>query len=247
MFHNAIPDFTAVTLIFLAAGAVKGILGMGLPTVAMGLLGLVMPLAGAASLLTVPSIVTNLWQTAVGPDLRATLRRLWPLQAGIVLGVAVAPWLTPLLPPAFGRQLLGVCLVAYGVLGLVAKPFRGEPARGEPAKGLLAGAATGVITGFTGVFVLPAVPYLQSLRLDREQLAQALGLCFTTSSLALAALLALQGHLDARASFGSLLMVLPALAGMWVGQRVRRLLSEGGFRKCFFGGLVLLGVWLLVR
>jgi uncharacterized membrane protein YfcA len=36
-------------LIFIAAGLVKGVTGMGLPTVAMGLLGLLMPPPAAAA------------------------------------------------------------------------------------------------------------------------------------------------------------------------------------------------------
>jgi uncharacterized membrane protein YfcA len=45
----------AITAIFLLAGFVKGVIGLGLPTVAMGLLALVMTPAEAAVLLVVPS------------------------------------------------------------------------------------------------------------------------------------------------------------------------------------------------
>ena len=48
--------------IFLLAGLVKGVIGMGLPTVAMGLLALVLPPAEAAAIVVVPSLVTNVWQ-----------------------------------------------------------------------------------------------------------------------------------------------------------------------------------------
>ena len=51
------PPLIAAT--FLLAGLVKGVIGLGLPTVAMGLLGLVMPPAQAAALLLVPSLVTK--------------------------------------------------------------------------------------------------------------------------------------------------------------------------------------------
>jgi len=43
------------TVTFLLAGFVKGVIGLGLPTVSMGLLTLVMAPAKAASLLIVPS------------------------------------------------------------------------------------------------------------------------------------------------------------------------------------------------
>ena len=63
------------TIAFLIAGFVKGVIGLGLPTVAIGLLGLVMPPAEAAALLVVPSLVTNVWQLAAGPSFTALLRR----------------------------------------------------------------------------------------------------------------------------------------------------------------------------
>lgn len=52
-------------LIFIAAGLVKGVTGMGLPTVAMGLLGLLMPPQAAAPLLVLPRcspISGSYWQ-----------------------------------------------------------------------------------------------------------------------------------------------------------------------------------------
>ena len=67
---------------------------MGLPTVAMGLMSVVMPPAQAAALLVVPSLVTNVWQIA-GPGWWALLWRLATMLAGVCLGIAAgAGWLT---------------------------------------------------------------------------------------------------------------------------------------------------------
>ncbi len=67
---------------FFSAGLVKGVTGMGLPTVAMGILGgLLSPLA-AASLLIVPSLLTNVWQLMAGMNVMPILRRLWTMMAG---------------------------------------------------------------------------------------------------------------------------------------------------------------------
>jgi uncharacterized protein len=246
MFHEAIPDFFIVCLIFFGAGAIKGILGMGLPTMAMGLLGLVMPVANAASLLTLPSLVTNLWQAAIGPGIALIVRRFWLMQAGIIAGVALAPALFPDRQDAFGRHLLGGCLVAYGVLGVAGWRPSQLPARWDKLIGLLTGASTGIITGLTGVFVLPAVPYLQSLGLQKDAMSQALGLSFTTSTLALALMLVFQGHLTRGTSLASALVVIPAVLGMALGQVIRGEMSEAFFRRCFFAGLLLLGGCLLV-
>ena len=64
---------------FLLAGTVKGVVGLGLPTISVGLLGLVMPPMQAAALLIVPSMVTNIWQLADGRSPFAMLVRLWPM------------------------------------------------------------------------------------------------------------------------------------------------------------------------
>ena len=83
------PEILAILLVFLLAGAVKGVIGLGLPTIAVGLLSLAMPPAEAAAILIVPSIVTNLWQLFAGPSFAALALRLWPM----MLGVCVGTWL----------------------------------------------------------------------------------------------------------------------------------------------------------
>ena len=245
MLFADLPVFALVSAIFFAAGIVKGVLGMGLPTVAMGLLGLLMPVPQAAGLLTIPSFVTNVWQAARGGGVAALLRQLWPFLLAIAAGVAAAGAMA-VHDDGVARKLLGACLVAYGASGLAGWRMRPTPARAVAPVGAVVGALTGAVTGWTGVFVLPAVPWLQSLGLDRNRLAQALGLSFTTSTVALAALLTARGQWSLGASLQSALALAPALAGMWAGQLLREEMSEAVFRRVFFGGLVALGGWLLL-
>lgn len=239
------PTFLLVAAIFTLAGMVKGLTGLGLPTVAMGLLGLMMPPAQAAALVALPSLVTNVWQMIRGPALRLLLRRLWPMQAGVGLGTFAGAGL--LAQNEAGAAALGLALAAYAAVGLSSVELRVPSARAERWLGPAVGAATGVVTAATGVFVVPAVPYLQSLRLERDELVQALGLSFTVSTLALAAALLGAGVLDVGTASGSMLALLPALAGMGLGQWLRRMLSPETFRRCFFLGLLLLGSWLVLR
>ncbi|RYY97605.1 MAG: sulfite exporter TauE/SafE family protein [Comamonadaceae bacterium] len=244
----AAPDLlhaAAIGAIFFGAGLVKGVLGMGLPTFAMGLLGLFMPVAQAASLLVLPSFATNVWQAVAGADLRGLAQRLRGLLVGVAIGVAAAAAL-PWHADALGQRLLGGCLLAYGAAGLAGWRPHPPAAHRQGAIGLLVGIATGLLTGLTGVFVLPAVPYLQSLGLHRDALAQALGLSFTVSTVALAVMLALRGDLGTAATLQSALALLPALGGMAMGW-LRSRMSEALFRRCFFVGLAALGGWLLAR
>lgn len=188
--HKFMSDVTLVVvwigLTFVAAGLVKGVVGMGLPTVAMGVLSLVMAPAAAAAMLVVPSLVTNVWQLMAGPAFGALLRRLATMMlavfAGTVLGIGGLTGQSASLAGA----ALGVVLAFYGAVGLVALRFT-VPAKVEPWLSPLIGLLTGLITGATGIFVIPAVPYLSSLGLAKEELIQALGLSFTVSTVALAA------------------------------------------------------------
>ncbi|HGN2790218.1 sulfite exporter TauE/SafE family protein [Pseudomonas aeruginosa] len=232
--HALIP---LIALTFLLAGFVKGVVGLGLPTVSVGLLGLAMPPMQAAALLIVPSMVTNLWQLACGPRFLGLMKRLAGLLLGVIVGtLLVGAWLGGDAP----RQ-------ATGVLGLAAIPLH-LPARHEPWAGPLVGLATGALTAVTGVFVIPAVPYLGALGLQRDELVQALGLSFSASTLALAVTLGVHGDLlEPRMLGASLLTLVPALGGMLLGQWLRQRISATLFRRCFFVGLLLLGADLAWR
>lgn len=242
-----LPSFALLVVsTFLLAGLVKGVIGLGLPTVAMGLLGLAMPPVEAAALLLVPSLVTNVWQLLAGPRFGALLRHLWPMMLGVVAGTLAGSGIITGAAAHSATAFLGIALALYGVAGL-AKPKLRVPPAAEPWAGPLVGAATGLVTGATGVFVIPAVPYLGSLGLERDDLVQALGLSFTVSTLALAGGLALHGALPLAASATSLLAVLPALAGMAFGGWLRARVRPETFRLCFFVGLLVLGGELVWR
>jgi len=75
---------------FLLAGLVKGVIGLGLPSIAIGLLALVMTPAQAAAIMVVPTFVTNVWQMLVGPHLVTLVRRMWLLLVGSVVGIWLA-------------------------------------------------------------------------------------------------------------------------------------------------------------
>jgi uncharacterized membrane protein YfcA len=232
--------------VFGLAGVVKGVVGLGLPTVSMALLALAMPPAQAAAWLVVPSLMTNLWQSRPWARLRPMLRRLAGLQLGIGLGTLGGAWILGAPAGAAASAALGVALLAYAGWGLSGAQLS-LPARAERWAGPLAGAVTGFITAATGVFVIPAVPYLQALRLPRDQLVQAMGISFTVSTLALAGGLAANDALGVKDAAWSLLMLLPALLGMQLGQWLRSRLSPRVFRTCMLLSLGGLGLQLVLR
>ncbi|UPY35266.1 TSUP family transporter [Sediminicoccus sp. KRV36] len=235
-------DSALIALVFLLAGFSKGLIGLGLPTIAMALLTLLASPAEAAALLLLPSFVTNLVQIAPARAAWRLTLRLWPMLAGVVLGTLLGGLAFGGFGGRFGALLLGVALACYGALGLLAwRPHWPERA------GALVGAATGALTAATGVFVIPAVPWLQGIGLTRDELVRALGLAFLVSTLALGGLLGGSGLLDGGRVIGSALALLPALAGQALGARLRGRLSEPMFKRVFFAGLLALGLGIALR
>jgi len=235
-----------IVLTFILAGIVKGTTGMGLPTVTMGVLGLFMAPAEAAALVIVPELITNVWQFASGPNRLALMARAWPMLLPMALVTWAAAGLMTGSHAANAATALGAVLMVYAAVGL-ARVRVAVSRRLERWLSPLVGAVTGVITGATGVLVIPAGPYFEALGLEKDELIQALGLSFSVSTLALAAGLASRGAFHLSAAGASLLCTVPALAGVVVGQWIRDKLNAETFRRLFFLGLLLLGADLVAR
>jgi uncharacterized membrane protein YfcA len=230
---------------FVLAGFVKGVLGQGLPTVAVGLLSLMMSPGEAAALIVIPALLTNIWQAWFGPSLMPLIRRLWPTLLASFFGTFVATWagLGLLTPEAatIARKTLGIALVLYGILG-VSRVRLQVPPRTEPWLGPAFGAANGAVSTATGVFMFPVIPYIQALGLNRDDLVQAQGISFTVSTAALMMVVLGNGTLNATNAGASMIAMAVTFVGMFLGQYVRNLVRPEVFRFLFFVGMLVLGV-----
>lgn len=235
-----------IALSLFCGGCVKGVFGMGLPTVALGLLSLSMPPVEAATLIVIPTVATNAWQFIVGPARVAVTTRFALLLIGVVIGTALAVGFLTGPHTALVSLALGGVLIVYAVVGLLSARLH-VSTRAERWASPLVGFGTGVVNGATGVSVMPLVPYLNSIGLQREALIQAMGLVFMVAMLALAACLAWTGHFAIGSAGASALALLPVFVGMLAGQFVRLRLHADAYRKWFFIGLIVLGAYSVVR
>ena len=234
-----------VVLVFFVAGTIKGLIGFGLPTVSIAILAAFLGLIEAMTLMLLPSLITNLFQGLVGKYLIRLIRRYWSM---FIFG-AVFTWLSSSLlstgHAATFAVILGVVLTLYGISSLYSLQLP-SPGSRERWISPLVGIVSGGITGITGVFLVPAVGYLQALRMERDELIQAIGLWVTVATLSLAFSLKDHDLFSNELGLLSLTAVLPALLGMWVGRILRPRLSESAFRNLFFAALMLLGVYISV-
>jgi uncharacterized membrane protein YfcA len=233
----------AIAAVFLLAGFIKGVIGLGLPTVSVSLLAVAMPPGKALAIVIVPAIVTNIWQTFVGPHLRDIVRRLWPL----MLGTAVGIWLNAgaLSGPnaRYGTVVLGILLMIYAVTGLTRFSFRVAP-RNEKWLGGIVGLVTGVISASSGVQVIPSVPFMQAIGMEKDELVQALGVFFTVATLALGFTLTSSGLMTGATALPGVVALACSFAGVFIGQAVRTRMPAETFRRWFLIAMILLGIYL---
>jgi uncharacterized protein len=244
---NLSPELVAyVLVVYLLAGMVKGVVGLGLPTISLALIAAVFGLKEAMILLLFPSTVTNFWQGVVGGQLTVLLKRLWPMLTLLCLVTWFTTGVMLRSDASILSALLGVVLILYAGINLATAQIA-APGRREVWMSPLVGLASGISTGFTGTFVVPCVLYLQALGLGKHGLVQAMGICFTVATVALGVSLGGRGFMPTDLGILSVAAVVPAIIGMVFGQKIRDKLPEAKFRKVFFFALLILGSWILVR
>lgn len=237
------PLLFLIAASFLIAGFVKGVVGLGLPTVSMGLLAVTMQPSKALAIVIIPAVVTNIWQTFGGPYLRDILRRLWPLMLGTVAGILLnAEALTgPYV--CYGTIALGGLLVIYAAIGLSKFGFH-VARRHEKWIGGIVGVITGVISASTGVQVIPSMPFMQAIGMEKDELVQALGVFFTVATLALSVNLTASGLLTAATALPGIVAMAFAFGGMALGQAIRSKMPAEAFRRWFLIAMICLGFYL---
>lgn len=241
-----LPTILIVTIAFAMAGGVKGVVGLGLPTISISVLTAAFDLTTGMALLIFPSLVTNFYQGFAGGHARALLARLWPFLFMASATVWIGARALTRVDLDLLTALLGLLLISYAgasIAGFRLKP----PPGGETWTGIALGAVNGVFTGMTGSFAVPGVMFLQALGLPRDMLVQAMGMLFSVSTLALGLALERNDIMTRELGVASALAVIPALAGMVAGQMVRRRLSEAHFRRVFFVAILLLGAYILAK
>ena len=228
--------------VFLLAGTVKGLVGLGLPTITIALTSLVLPLTESIALIALPTIFTNVWQAAIGGNFLVIVRRQWPLIVPLAIALYLTMWLVGQRGPNWAFLVLAAVLILYSGLGLFRIRLHIHADLEKPLAPVI-GVVSGFVAGLVGVPIIPLMPYLQGLDIKPSELVQSLGVVLCATSLTLTVSLLNFGLLDGPRAIVSAAAVVPALAGMWVGQQIRLRLSIEQFRLAVFWALLLTGLY----
>lgn len=232
---------------FFFAGVVKGTLGMGLPTIILGVLAAPLGLKEAIGFMLLPSLCANLWQGLVGGFFLELLRRFWAFFLVAVFGIGIGVWILAGSRNELLLGLLGTVLCVHVGLSLSGKKLPPPKAESEHFYGPVAGGLGGMMFGMTGVFVVPGILYLQALEMKRDMLVQAMGLSFLIITVAIFAFMTRWQLIAGDQVLVSGLALLPMFAGIALGYHVRQRISESVFRRLILIGLLISGVHLLIR
>jgi uncharacterized membrane protein YfcA len=138
-----------------------------------------------------------------------------------------------------------VLLVIYAIVGLREFTFKVAPSN-EKWVGGLVGVVTGMVSAATGVQVLPSMPFMQAIGMEKDELVQALGVFFTVATVALAFNLTSAGLLSAATALPGAVAMAASFVGMFIGQAVRSRMQPEAFRRWFLIAMILLGLYLVV-
>lgn len=235
-----VTSFLIIAAVFLAAGAVKGVSGMGLPTISMAVLSLLMSPAKAAMLMVMPSLLTNITQ-CMGIYWKTLLKNFWVMWSALAVVTIASPYSGLNSTGSNATLFLGLVLVVYGVWGLF-KPNLPHFGERRSLIGGIVGVLSGLITAATGVFVIPMVPYLQSLKLSKDEFIQALGISFTIATIALTIRLGATNTKDWGANLPDIAVAIAAaFIGLWLGVKLRNGLNPLQFQRALYIVFAVLG------
>ncbi len=238
---------TLATLITLLAGVVKGVVGFALPMVMISGLTLIMPPETALAALILPTLVANLAQ-ALRQGPRAALASIMDFRlflAACLILLLISAQLVRVLPQAAMFLLIGGPVVLFVLLQL--SGWKGHLARRSFPLEIGIGGFAGFVGGISGVWGPPLVAYLTAIGTPKVEHIRAQGVIYAISSVTLFAAHLQSGVLRSDTAPLSVLMVLPAMIGMWAGLRIQDRFDQSMFRRATLFVLLIAGLNLVRR
>ena len=235
-----------VILIFLAGGAVKGLIGVGLPTVTLTLLCFIFDIKESISIILLPVIITNLYQMLNGKHLKQIIDDTKIFQISAVPTVFLGFYFLLLLKSDTILLILAIVLIYNSFLGLLKYEIKFKNYKSKYYQ-ILIGSLTGTVTGISGIYTMPFIFLLQSLQYSKNKAIQLMGLTFFLFACTQFLLFILYDLISFKILALSSIACIPILLGVYLGTVLRRNISENIFKMLFNLMLVFMGILLIIK
>lgn len=230
------------------AGVVKGMVGFAMPMIMIsGMSSFIAPELALAGLI-LPTLVTNGWQAfRQGP--RAAWRTAIRFRSFLLIGflaLVVSAQLVRILPADLMLLMIGIPIVIFAITQLMGKVLTLGQNPPRWIEATIAGFA-GLIGGFSGVWGPPTVAYLTALNIEKKEHVRAQGVIYGLGAVALFGAHVASGVINRETLPFSATLVIPALAGMWIGFKVHDRIDQAAFRRATLIVLLVAGGNLVRR
>ncbi len=233
-------------LVYLLAGLVKGTLGIGFPTAAIAFTAVFLDARTAISLVVIPMLLTNIWQVYRSGNVIGVWRKNWRLAICMVAMIMVFSRVTGDVPMRVLTMMLGVVTASFAIVSLL-QSTPSIPKKYDSMMQVIAGLVAGTLGGLVGVWAPPIVMYLSSQQLDIKEFVQSTGLLLGLGSLVLLGGYWQVGIINANNAPLSLMLIVPAILGFTVGEKLRSRLKTETFRQILLIFFFLMGLNLIRR
>jgi len=240
------PMFYLILATFLLAGTVKGLIGIGLPTIILGLLSQFLDPRFSVAMLLVPALVSNSWQvyrSKVAPEL---LVKLWPFAVTMGVGIWVFSRFAAELPTDILLASLGAVIILFVITTWFSK-FPPIPQRLDRLFQIIFGSIAGVMGGLTAIWAPPMVIYLLSAKFSKDDLVGGMGLLLVAGLVPLTIGYVQSGLFNQSTLLLSTIMTVPIILGFTIGESFRKRMNTEQFRNALLLFFLLMGANLLRR
>ncbi|SHJ98029.1 hypothetical protein SAMN02745165_03682 [Malonomonas rubra DSM 5091] len=239
-------DYLFILIAYLVAASIKGLTGIGFSTSCLPIMALRLDLKLAIPLVIIPSIVSNIAVMIQTGRFKQAIKRFWMFYLASIPGLLLGLLLLVGMQVEVAKAILGLVLIIYALWALVNKSAS-LPEKWERSLKIPAGFSTGFVNGLTGSQVMPSLPYLLSLKLDKSDFIQAINISFTLSSLMMLLGMNRLGYLSPDLLFLAILGLVPVLGTLYIAGKLQKKLSGDSHRKFVLGVLLVMGVMLLLK
>jgi uncharacterized protein len=232
-------------LSLIVAGAIKGIIGVGMPTIAIPLVTMFIDVKAAVMLLSMPLILSNIPQAVEGGRTYICFLRLVPVFLGMTPGILVGVWILLKLDPSAAKATAGAVVVFIAVISTFAPQIEIKANRTTlvGATAGFFGGALGGLAAMPGPFVFT---YLIAKGLRGKEFTKEASLFLVVSATMLAMFLSNSPTFDWRDLMVSAIALIPVAVGMIFGRQLRDRIPAAAFRRIVLAVVGCAGIGLMV-
>ena len=240
-------NLVMVIAAFFAAGLSKGVIGVGIPLIAVPVLSGVMHPASIISVLALPIVLSNIWQAIDGRRFGLTFRRFWPATITIVIGSAIGAQFITTIDPKQAQLVLGIVVLLYSGSQLLKVRIPAPPPATEKIWTAIVGFISGCLGGFAAYFGPPMIMYLLALRVTKDEFISGAAMLYLIGATPLFVILAWKGVLAGPELTLSAAGSVVILGAMFFGRWLRERISQEVFRKALLVVLLVMAMNMLRR